>query len=141
MFGTVFPSKQQGNIEARRVELSGCSDRDGCHSHPRGPHTHTHYHSTFCSLLQTHTHTDECDLMCCSTCKWTPSFSSMKIYSWPEVDVGAQSAPLLRGAQPTSASYQHEAYLFKAEAKRWVGRVEREGQRFGLGLIQLPAPP
>lgn len=33
-------------------------------------------------------HTDECDLMCCSRCKWTPLFPSMKIYSWPEVDVG-----------------------------------------------------
>lgn len=33
-------------------------------------------------------HTDECDLMCCTRCKWTPLFPSMKIYSWPEVDVG-----------------------------------------------------
>lgn len=57
MFGTVFPSKQQGNIEARRVELSGCSDRDGCHSHPRGPHTHTLSFNLLLSFANTHTHT------------------------------------------------------------------------------------
>ena len=90
-----------GDIGARRVELSGSSDRNRCQSHPRGPHTDTHRHThthththtviihPFALLwIHTHAHTDECDLMCCSRCKWTPLFSLMKIYSWPGVDVG-----------------------------------------------------
>lgn len=60
LHGMVFPQKQRGDIGARRTELSGYSDRDGCQSHPRGPHTytyrHTHMHSLTVTLLLSFAH-------------------------------------------------------------------------------------
>jgi len=100
-------------------------------------HTHTHTHTVNVivhpsALLCTHAHTDECDLMCCSTCKWTPLFSSMKIYSWTEVDVGLWLCTFTMQRSVHICFPSDTRLTFLRQRRGWAGKTKQEGQHLVL---------